>query len=337
MRSVRINRALAGGLMLLASMLVSGTGPHAQTTEQQMQCYQLEQELQQASQGGGSQRAAQLSRIEADMRKFDRIYQQGQAELERRDCYDYFLFSQTVRETPQCQGLARQIENARKRLARLEQQRVAASDETSQRNQQDALIAELARLRCGPQYQQEAKKRNNDGFGFWNDSEGADPGLDPYNQTGPGYATYRTICVRLCDGYYFPISYATVPDAFSRDANACSSQCAAPTELYYYQNPGAEVEQAMSLAGAPYTKLKTAWLYRKELVKGCSCKVAEFADGGGEPDATSSTSTPEETLPTPEPSGEPTGNQTSGAADAPAGNDAIGALIDGEQAPSATQ
>ncbi len=335
MGSGRFKWTLAGGLLLLATMLVPMTGPKAQSTEQQMQCFQLEQELQQVSQGGGNKRA-QLAKIEADIRKFDRIYQQGQAQLEQRDCYDYFLFSQTVRETPQCQGIARQIENARKRLARLEEQRIAASDESAQRNRQDALIAELARWRCGPQYQQEAKKRNNDGFGFWNDSEGVDPGLDPYSQTGPGYATYRTICVRLCDGYYFPISYATVPDAFSRDANACSSQCAAPTELYYYQNPGAEVEQAMSLAGAPYTKLKTAWLYRKELVKGCSCKLAEYADGASETDATSSTTAPEETLPAPEPSDEPAGD-TTGAADAPAESDAIGALIEGEQADSATQ
>lgn len=325
--SGRVSWAIFGGLALLLPLLVQTTGPKAQTTEQQMQCFQLEQELQQVSQAGGGKRA-QLARIEADMRKFDRIYQQGQAELERRDCYDYFLFSQTVRETPQCLGIQRQIENARKRLARLEEQRIAASDETAQRNRQDALIAELARWRCGPQYVQEAKQRNNDGFGFWNDSEGLDPGLDPYNQTGLGYTTYRTICVRLCDGYYFPISYATVPDAFSRDANACSSQCAAPTELYYYQNPGAEVEQAMSLAGAPYTKLKTAWLYRKELVKGCSCKVAEYAEGGGEPEATSSTDAPEETLPLPE---------STGAADAPAETDDIGTLIENSEQGSSTQ
>ena len=215
------------------------------------------------------------------MRKFDRLYQQGQADLERRDCYDYFLFSQSVRETPQCLGLQRQVENAKKRLTRLEKMRVAATDETAQRNRQDALITELARWRCGPQYIQEARKRANDGFSFWNDSEGADPGLAPDGDgTGLGYATYRTICVRLCDGYYFPISYATVPDAFSRDANACSSQRAAPAELYYYQNPGAEVEQATSLAGVPYTQLRSAWLYRKQLVKGCSCKVAEYTDGG---------------------------------------------------------
>ena len=307
---------LAGSLGLLLALL----GPvAAQTTEQQMQCFQLEQELQRVSQGGGDKRQ-QLAKIETEIRKFDRIYQQGQAELERRDCYDYFLFSQSVRETPQCLGIAKQIDQARKRLTRLEKQRTAAMDETTQRTREDAIIVELARWRCGPQYQQEAQKRTGDGFSLWNNSEGVDPGLDPYSGTGLGYTTYRTICVRLCDGYYFPISYATVPDTFSRDANACSSQCAAPAELFYYQNPGAEVEQATSLSGAPYTKLKNAWLYRKQFVKGCSCKVAEYTDGG-EVETTSSTT-------------EPGNAPAEGASTEP---DAIGALIEGEEQGTSTE
>ncbi len=310
-------RVIAWSLGLLLALL----GPAAaQSTEQQVQCFQLEQELQRVSQGGGNKRQ-QIAKIEADIRKFDRIYQQGQAELERRDCYDYFLFSQSVRETPQCLGIAKQIEQARKRLSRLEKLRGAAMDETAQRTREDAIITELARWRCGPQYQQEAQKRSGDGFSLWNDSEGADPGLDPYSGgTGLGYSTYRTICVRLCDGYYFPISYATVPDAFSRDANACSSQCAAPAELFYYQNPGAEVEQATSLAGAPYTKLKNAWLYRKQFVKGCSCKVAEYTDGA-EVETTSSTTEP----------------STASTQEAPAEPDAIGALIEGEEQGTSTE
>ena len=151
-RSLRANRSsltVAGGLGLLLMALAASMAPAAaQTTEQQMQCFQLEQELQRVSQPGGDKRA-QLAKIEAEMRKYDRLYQQGQAELERRDCFDYFLFSQSVRETPQCLGLQRQIENAKKRLTRLEKLRVAATDETAQRTRQDALIMELARWRCG--------------------------------------------------------------------------------------------------------------------------------------------------------------------------------------------
>jgi hypothetical protein len=33
--------------------------------------------------------------------------------------------------------------------------------------------------------------------------------------------TFRTVCVRTCDGYYFPISYSTVPNRFTDDQNTC--------------------------------------------------------------------------------------------------------------------
>jgi len=35
--------------------------------------------------------------------------------------------------------------------------------------------------------------------------------------------TYRTLCVRSCDGYYFPISYATGRGRFKTDAAVCAS------------------------------------------------------------------------------------------------------------------
>ena len=60
------------------------------------------------------------------------------------------------------------------------------------------------------------------------------------------------------------------------DAEACQSSCAAPAELYVYRNPGQEIEQAVSLSGSAYMDLPVALRYRKEYVKGCSCKQAEY-------------------------------------------------------------
>ena len=90
--------------------------------------------------------------------------------------------------------------------------------------------------------------------------------------------------MRLCDGYYFPISFATLPNHFSRDVDACQSRCAAPTELYYHQNPGGAVEEMVSVAeNKPYTSMKNAFRHRKEYVEGCSCKQAEYVPTAGEP------------------------------------------------------
>lgn len=76
--------------------------------------------------------------------------------------------------------------------------------------------------------------------------------------------TFRTLCVRKCDGYYFPVSFSTTTSFFERDAAACSAMCpAAETELYFHRVPGEESEAMISLHGEPYTALPTAFLYRE--------------------------------------------------------------------------
>ena len=87
---------------------------------------------------------------------------------------------------------------------------------------------------------------------------------------------YRSVCVRLCDGFFYPISYSTYSGHLAQEAQQCQSNCAAPAELYVYRNPGQEIEQAISLNGSAYMDLPVALKYRKEYVKGCSCKQAEY-------------------------------------------------------------
>jgi hypothetical protein len=84
--------------------------------------------------------------------------------------------------------------------------------------------------------------------------------------------TYRTVCVRLCDGYFFPISFATTPDRFAADEAACQARCASPAKLYVYPSPGGEPEQMFDTQGRPYTALKNAFLYRTAYDESCTCK-----------------------------------------------------------------
>ena len=241
-------------------------------------CAQLEQRLVLENQKGAQSRDA-LPRIEADMRATDQAYQLGQRSLEKADCYDYFLFSKTLRSTKQCRDLAAQVEGAKRKLGDLETQRQQLMGSNA-RSYTDDIVRELARNNCGANYQQEASRGSAaPGGSVWQDGE---------TQSGTGgfgssqYATFRTVCVRLCDGYYFPISFSTLPAHFQQDADACQSKCAAPVELYYHPNPGGAMEQAMSLkAQEPYTRLKAAFRYRKEYVQGCSCKEAEYVPPAG--------------------------------------------------------
>jgi hypothetical protein len=84
--------------------------------------------------------------------------------------------------------------------------------------------------------------------------------------------TYRTMCVRLCDGYYFPISFSATRDRLARDAKTCESSCGGQARLFIYRNPGADIEDMVDLRGQPYRQLSTAFLYRTEYVPQCRCK-----------------------------------------------------------------
>jgi Protein of unknown function (DUF2865) len=244
-------------------------------SQRQLYCRQLEQQL--ANEGRQQQNVRDsLPRIDAEISRADRAFQQGQAQAERLECFDYFLFSKDWRQTPRCVRLRQQIEGAERELSRLQRQREQISTGQVQQTRQDALIAELGRNQCGAQYVREASRRSGSGNFFWDDSEG-DPGFGAQSLPTPAQTTYRTLCVRSCDGYYFPISFTASQQSFQRDANMCQSQCAAPARLFIYQNPGAEVEQAVSVDGTTaYSRLPNAFRYRRELVKGCSCKSAEY-------------------------------------------------------------
>ncbi len=262
------------------------TQPGASYGNRSSVCLQLEQRLVQESQRGNSTRDV-LPRLDADIRQTRRQLAQSQAQLERADCYEWFLFAKSLRRTRKCVDLSRQVEGAQRQLQEFENQRQQLAS-SSERSYQDEIVRELARNNCGAAYQQEARRRSNEFnpfSAFWQDGEsvGDNGGGNQFGRLP--FATYRTLCVRLCDGYYFPVSFSTLPNHFQRDAEACQSKCAAPAELYYYPNPGGSLDQAMSMGEQkPYTSLRTAFKYRKEFVQGCSCKQAEYVPGG-EPQA----------------------------------------------------
>lgn len=96
--------------------------------------------------------------------------------------------------------------------------------------------------------------------------------------------TYRTLCVRTCDGFYFPISFRVPRSRLDRDASACEQRCSGNARLFYYRNPGQKVSSAIDMEGMRYADLENAFRYRKELVRGCGCDAADLpdADQGGQ-------------------------------------------------------
>jgi Protein of unknown function (DUF2865) len=107
---------------------------------------------------------------------------------------------------------------------------------------------------------------------------GSDP-LDRRDEGTYGRAgTYRTLCVRLCDGFYFPVSSATTGSGLSRDADSCSASCGTEARLFYYPNAGGDVETMTDLTGLAYSALPNAFRYRKALVPECRCRSQPWSD-----------------------------------------------------------
>ncbi len=85
--------------------------------------------------------------------------------------------------------------------------------------------------------------------------------------------TFRTVCVRLCDGALTPMSFATTRDRFGRDALRCDRSCSSPSRLYVQRNPGTDAEQLSDLNGQSYAALDTAFRFRTSYDAACTCRA----------------------------------------------------------------
>lgn len=263
--------ALCGVSLMGAGGLVLAQG----VSEQQIRCMQLQQEL--ASAQGGGAGGEDLPRLEQQIAQADRVFQGTQAAMEDAGCFEsFFIFGRGLVRSPKCLKMNDRVEDARRQLTQFQQQRQAILGGGGNRRRQAELQDALARSGCGGQAV--APKRRGGGlfdfFGGGRDEEEL-PQTPIYRSIDPG-GRYRSVCVRLCDGFFYPISYSTYGARLTSDATQCQSTCAAPAELYVYRNPGQEIEQAVSLNGSAYMDLPVALRYRKEYVKGCSCKQAEY-------------------------------------------------------------
>ena len=85
--------------------------------------------------------------------------------------------------------------------------------------------------------------------------------------------TYRTVCVRTCDGFFWQISFAAPRTAFGIDSNICKASCGGETKLYAFETGyGGGPESMIDADGEPYSKLPNAFRYRKEYMPACGCQ-----------------------------------------------------------------
>lgn len=91
---------------------------------------------------------------------------------------------------------------------------------------------------------------------------------------------FRTMCVRTCDGYFFPMSNAASPRDFERDQKNCDSSCpGTEMQVFYTRGIGDDsADMTSSVTGRPYSELPTAYLYKQPETSrppACGCNAAQ--------------------------------------------------------------
>lgn len=136
-------------------------------------------------------------------------------------------------------------------------------------------------------------------------------------RTGNLRGNFRTMCVRTCDGFYFPVSNSVPASGFARDQAACQSLCpGTDVELHYHRMPGQEADDMVSATtGLPYRQMSNAFVYRRQTASaapacGCGAVAAPqqsrgFAVIGGDYASPVDVTTSETVAAIPQPSARP--------------------------------
>ena len=86
---------------------------------------------------------------------------------------------------------------------------------------------------------------------------------------GGGY----TVCVRACDGSFFPVAYSGAASRADGLENVCRSLCP-NAEVALYSFPlGGTIDQAVSSTGEPYDNLPNAHKFEHAFEASCSCRA----------------------------------------------------------------
>ena len=262
-----------------AQMSQAPPPPQQQGAPVNPMCPRLEAQLASIDRGGGDPaKDEQIRRYQDAATKQQGELDRVTSQAKRMGCDSSGFFSLFSGQSAQCGPVNTQIQQMRANLEQittsLERLRTGGVGGADRDNQRRSVLTALAQNNCGPQYANAARGSGNfleNLFGNNNNNPVAPPGADLGAQSG----TYRTVCVRSCDGAYFPISFATVPGRFPDDERTCKALCpAAEATLYSYRNPGEDMNQAMSINGQPYSSSPNAFRYRQEFNPSCACKAA---------------------------------------------------------------
>ena len=83
----------------------------------------------------------------------------------------------------------------------------------------------------------------------------------------------NTVCVRACDGAFFPVSYTGAASRADSLEEVCRSLCPNAEAALYSFPFGGTVDEAVSSTGEPYARLPNAHKFEQSYDSSCSCRA----------------------------------------------------------------
>lgn len=96
-----------------------------------------------------------------------------------------------------------------------------------------------------------------------------DPAFDPDKLRTATWGAGRAVCVRTCDGFFFPLANSSGGRESADDM--CQALCPATETNVFYMGGSGEIESAMGRNG-PYTSLANANKYTRSFDAACTCR-----------------------------------------------------------------
>src|SRR5260370_22269067 len=183
---------------------MSPAAPPPQGAPVNPMCPRLEAQLAALDRGGGS--AGDSARDE-EIRRYQEAANKQQGELDRvtsqakrMGCDSSGFFSLFSGQSAQCGPVNNQIQQMRANLEQITTslERLRGGFGADRENQRRSILLALAQSNCGPQYANAVRGPGNflDNLFGNNNNPNPPPGAD----FGPQSGTFRTVCVRTCDG-----------------------------------------------------------------------------------------------------------------------------------------
>ncbi len=200
-----------------------------------------------------------------------------QYELERTQAYaqgigcnaKQFLFFGSAPPT-QCGPLQTQIQRMRENVASLQAQQRRAAD-----GGRSELVARYNATCRGEQTLPVRANVIDRLLGVNAPAETVMDPMDPAALDDPAKGGSKMVCVRTCDGGFFPLATSSRRGGAEGMADMCRALCPnVETRVFTYYASG-DIDQAVGLDGTPYKSLPNALKFRTKFDPACTCKPAD--------------------------------------------------------------